>query len=216
MRNNLGCLVIASTLLFSGALWAQSTSADSALGKPQDKAAPDKWVSDKPALDKSASEKSSYDKSASDRSASDRLTQIEAETLLLKAREKQIDVQASIITKQNEIVLKQALNDQLTHKAVGGDPLVRSIEGIGKSLYATLQLSNGNLIEAKVGDVLPNGMKVVSIRPNEVTVQSGNKQRTRLGGAHPAPVHGDFNPNYPGPGLDLPPLPVAAQRGAGR
>lgn len=161
------------------------------------------------AFAQAAADSSTPDKPASDKSASERLTQIEAETLLLKAREKQIDVQASIITKQNEIILKQALNDQLTNKAVAGDPLVRSIEGIGKAMYATLQLHNGNLIDAKAGDVLPNGMKVVSIRPNEVIVQSANKRRTRLGGASPAPVAGEFNPNYPSPGLSLPPLPVA-------
>jgi type IV pilus biogenesis protein PilP len=180
-----------------------------------DKSAYQKSANDRPAVEKpdTEKEKAASDRSHAEKSASDRLTQIETETLLLKAREKQIDVQASILTKQNEIVLKQAMNDQLTHKSVGGDPMVRSIEGIGKAMYATLQLGNGNLIEAKVGDVLPNGMKVVSIRPNEVTVQSRNKQHMRLGGAIPTPAHGEFNPNYPGPGLTLPPIPVAVQRG---
>jgi type IV pilus biogenesis protein PilP len=200
-----------------------------------DQPAASKWAAEKAVADKSVYEKSPNERSAAEKpdaekekekaasershaekSASDRLTQIETETLLLKAREKQIDVQASILTKQNEIVLKQAMNDQLTHKSNGAEPMVRSIEGIGKSMYATLQLSNGNLVEAKVGDVLPNGMKVVSIRPNEVTVQSRSKQQKRLGGAVPTPAQGEFNPNYPGPGLTLPPIPVAIQRGAAR
>jgi type IV pilus biogenesis protein PilP len=145
-------------------------------------------------------------------SASESLTRIESETLVLKAREKQLDVQAAILTKQNEIVLKQSLNGQLAHNASAGDPLVRSVEGIGKAMYATLQLNNGNLVDAKVGDVLSNGMKVISIKPNEVIVAGRNKRHVRLGSGSHAPV--EFNPNYPSPGLSLPaPLPPAAPKG---
>lgn len=147
-------------------------------------------------------------------SASERLTRIEAETLVLKAREKQLDVQSNIITKQNEIVVKQNLNDQLTQNAVAGDPVVRSVEGIGNAIYVTLQLNNGALIDAKVGDVLPNGAKVTSIRLNEVIVESPKKRRTRLAGSTQPPA--DFNPNYPSTGLSLPPLPPAAPKGAAR
>lgn len=132
------------------------------------------------ALSQAAPDDANRDKSAPDRSASERLTEIEAETLVLKAREKQVEVQASILTKQNDIIMKRALNNQLTNSGGIGDPLVRSIEGIGKNMYATLQLSNGSVIEARAGDVLPNGMKVVSIQANEVIVESRNKRRTRL------------------------------------
>jgi type IV pilus biogenesis protein PilP len=147
-----------------------------------EKPASEKWAAEKPAADKWGSEKSTADKSGSEKSAADRLTQIEAETLVLKAREKQIDAQAAILTKQNEIAMKRALNDQLSNKTSSGDPVVRSIEGIGRAIYATLQLNNGSMIEARAGDVLPNGMKVVSVRPNEVVVLSRNKRRIRLAG----------------------------------
>src|SRR6476469_1407488 len=76
-------------------------------------------------------------------SASDRVTKLEAETLVLKAREKQLEVQASILARQHEILLKQAASDRLTQSSVTGDPVVRSIESIGNTTYATLQLSNG-------------------------------------------------------------------------
>lgn len=146
-------------------------------------------------------------------STSDSLTRIEAETLVLKAREKQLDVQAKIIARQNEIAAKQADTDRLTQNAVIGDPVVRSIEKIGSSTFATLELSNGSMIDTQVGDILSNGMKVISIKANEVIVETRKKRRTRLSAASNAPAA--FNPNYPGTGLNLPPfLPMPATRGS--
>ncbi|MFC7518877.1 type IV pilus biogenesis protein PilP [Herbaspirillum sp. GCM10030257] len=146
-------------------------------------------------------------------SASDTLTRVEAETLILKAREKQLDVQASIVAKQNDIAAKQAYKDQMTQNAVAGDPVIRSIEGIGKSTYATLELSNGNLVDAQVGDVLSNGMRIVSIRSNEVIVER-QKKRTRLFSSGRTPTA--FNPSYPSSGLNLPPLPMMPPGGIPR
>lgn len=149
--------------------------------------------------------------------ASEQLTRIEAETLLLKAREKQLEVQANIMARQNDIATKKQLNGQLTQNAVAGDPVVRSVEGIGKVMYATLQLSDGNLVDARVGDVLPNGMKVASIKTNEVIVENRKKHRVRLiNGAHAFNVAAAFNPAYPAAGLNIPlPMP-AAPRGSAR
>src|SRR4051794_25263226 len=83
--------------------------------------------------------------------ASDSLTRIEAETMVLKAREKQLDVQANIIAKQNDIAAKQIVHDQMTQPAVAGDPVVRSIEGIGRNMFASLQMGNGTIVDAKAG-----------------------------------------------------------------
>lgn len=151
-------------------------------------------------------------------SASERLSRIEAETMVLKAREKQLDVQAKIIAKQSEIASRRADSERLAHAAVAGNPLVLSIEGVGPAMYATLQMENGNTADVQVGDVLPNGMKVVSIRPNEVIIESGKKRRTRLAsGSQAAP---SFDPSYPSAGLRLPPLappvPAAMPRGPGK
>ncbi|MBJ7311954.1 type IV pilus biogenesis protein PilP [Rugamonas sp. CCM 8940] len=144
--------------------------------------------------------------------AADRLTRIEAETLVLKAREKQLDVQVNIMSKQNDIVAKQQLNELMVQNAVMGDPVIRSIEGIGKTLYATLQLNNGTMVDAQVGEVLSNGMKVVSIRANEVIVQTGKKRRIRLAATVNTPA--TFNPNFPSAGVPLPPpLPLSMSMG---
>lgn len=143
--------------------------------------------------------------------ASESLTRIETETLLLKAREKQLDVQAKIIAKQSEIASRQAETDRIAQIAVVGHPVIRSVEGIGNAMYATLQLNNGNIVEVQPGDMLSNGMRVVSIRPNEVIAEDTKKQRIRLAGASQVP--GAFNPSFPSPSVGLPPpLPMPMSR----
>jgi type IV pilus biogenesis protein PilP len=140
---------------------------------------------------------------------SDKLTQIEVETLLLKARERQLDVQASILTKQNDIAARQTASQQSTQSPVAGDPVVQGMEGVGGAVFATLQLSDGSIADVQVGDVLVNGMRVVSIAPGGVIVQQG-KKRVRL--ARHSVRQAAFNPHLPSPGLMLP-LPVAAPKG---
>lgn len=141
-------------------------------------------------------------------SASDSLTRIEAETLVLKAREKQLDVQAKIMARQTEIAAKQAESSRSTQSASPGNPVITSIEGLGKTMFATLQMDNGNLIDVQSGDVLSNGYRVVSIRPNEVIVETSRKRRVRLAAASTSVP--SFDPSFPSSGLRLPPLPPLA------
>lgn len=145
-------------------------------------------------------------------STSDKLTQIEAETLLLKAREKQLEVQASILAKQNEIAAKQNAGNLIAQPPMADDPLVHGVEGLGRNVFATLQLSDGNIIDVRVGDTLSNGMRVVSIAPSNVIVKKG-KKRIRL--ARYVQRQAVFNPNLPATGSMLP-LPAAAPRGTMR
>jgi type IV pilus biogenesis protein PilP len=149
---------------------------------------------------------------------SDSLTRIEAETLVLKARERQLEVQSSIISKQNEIAAKQSMGNQFS-QAVGAtsapaapDPMVRAIEGIGRHMFATLQLGDGNLVDVQTGDTLANGMRVVKISANEVVVMTKGRRQIHLASSY-VPRQAAFNPNVPGPGLAL---PAAPQRGASR
>lgn len=131
------------------------------------------------------------------------LTRIEAETMVLKARERQLEVQASIVGKQNEIAAKQTMIMALNQAEVVGDPMIRAIEGVGGRLYATLQMNDGSIVDVQQGDILPNGMKVVTIGPRQVVAQSG-RRKIRLAAYAPG---GGFNPAFPG---------VAAPRGAAR
>lgn len=139
------------------------------------------------------------------------LTRIEAETLLLRAREKQLEVQSSIIARQNEIAARQAMGVTISQAPVVGPPVVRAIEGLGKRLYATLEFADGSLIDVQVGSVLPSGLRVVAIEPNAVLAQAPGKQRVRLAGA--TQMASEFNPHYPNPGLVV---PMAAGRGMAR
>ena len=139
------------------------------------------------------------------------LTRIEAETLLLKARETQLEVQASIIAKQNDIAAKQAMGVAISQPPVVGQPVVRAIEGLGKALYATLEMSDGSLLDVQAGTVLPNGMRILTVEPNAVLAQGPGKKRVRLAGFTQNST--EFNPNYPSPGLAL---PMPASRGVVR
>jgi type IV pilus biogenesis protein PilP len=135
----------------------------------------------------------------------ERLGQIEGETLLLKARERQLDVQGSILMKQNQIASMQAATTALTHGPVANDPQVRSVEGVGRAVFATLQLGDGGVVEVQAGDMLPKGMQVVSIAPGNVIVRKG-KQRIRLAQAPQAsaPSVPPLPPAVPGPQAGVP------------
>ncbi|HEY0846345.1 MAG TPA: type IV pilus biogenesis protein PilP [Noviherbaspirillum sp.] len=103
----------------------------------------------------------------------DALTRIEAETAVLKAQVKKLEAQAQIAAKQAEI-------SRMAGVPTVSDPRVRAIEGIGNSLHALVQIESGSTLEVKTGDMLPDGSRVVSIRPNEVIIQKSNKKKVRL------------------------------------
>jgi type IV pilus biogenesis protein PilP len=144
-------------------------------------------------------------------STSDKLMQIEAETMLLKAREKQLDVRAKVVARELEIASKRAESERVIQPSAAGNPLVHSIEGMGRSMYATLQLPGGALIDVQAGDVLDNGMRVLSIRSNEVIIQSAKKHPVRLGLMPVWPATAE--PGHAGAGPRLPPPPMALPRG---
>ena len=141
-------------------------------------------------------------------STSDALTRIEAETMLLKAREKQLDVQASILSKQNEIALKQGMASALPQISTGPDPVLRGIEGLGDKLYAILEVGGG-IFEARQDDVLPNGMRVVSITANGVTLRHSSGRKVHLAVTVRNRVSGLANEASGTVGA-LPPLPPLA------
>lgn len=116
---------------------------------------------------------------AASETTSQSLTRIEAETMVLKARERQLEVQASIVGKQNEIAARQSMTVALNQAEVVGHPVIRAIEGIGGRMYATLQMNDGSLVDVQQGDTLPGGMQIVSIGSREVVARSG-KRKIRL------------------------------------
>jgi len=134
------------------------------------------------------------------------LTKLEAETAVLKAKARKLDVQAQIATREAEIA-------KLTLPAVYGDPTVRSVEGVGRHMYATLQLDNGSAMDVQAGDALPSGAKVVSIGANEVIVQKPDKRRYRLA-TTPVP-HAQAQGGMPAGNLPMLPPMAMPQPGKG-
>ncbi|MFZ2999111.1 MAG: type IV pilus biogenesis protein PilP [Undibacterium umbellatum] len=148
-------------------------------------------------------------------SASERLTKIESETLILKAKEKQLDVQAKIIARQSEINTRQIEAGRMALPASNGNPVIVALEGIGQRMVASLQTDNGHVVDVRVGDVLANGMRVHSIQANEVIVENTKKQRLRLAIAGSSSIAMQTEPAYQAAGLRLPPPPPLSQASIG-
>ncbi|NHZ32665.1 type IV pilus biogenesis protein PilP [Massilia rubra] len=146
-------------------------------------------------------------------SASDTLTRIESETLVLKARERQLAVRAAIAQRQNEIAGRQDEAARLGSPAPAASPVVQSLEGIGQHQYATLRFDSGAVVEVRAGDMLAGGLRVLSVESNGVIVETARKKRVRLplaGNAAvsapaPAPVPA-FAPAPARAAVALPPL----------
>lgn len=90
------------------------------------------------------------------------LTRIEEETLLLKARLQELETEAQIAQRNAELDRIAGVADDR------GATQVRAVEGLGSALRATLWNRSMGEFEAKVGDTLGNGMRIVAIRPSEV------------------------------------------------
>jgi type IV pilus biogenesis protein PilP len=114
-------------------------------------------------------------------STADDLARIEAEHVVAKARLRLVETQAQIAARQADIE-RQA---PLVHS---GMPTVAGIEGMAGRLAATLYLENGFVAEVKAGDALGNGMRVVSIAPGGVVVQTADRRRVRLRPAAEPPL----------------------------
>jgi type IV pilus biogenesis protein PilP len=114
------------------------------------------------------------------RSTADSLARIENETLLLKAEERQMAVRLQLAAQRNDLAQRHLQTRQLERPARAGDPTVVAVEGIGHRMHATLMMENGSQMDAAIGEVLPNGMTVLSVRAGEVVVGRGRKERIRL------------------------------------
>lgn len=106
-------------------------------------------------------------------STADDLAQIEAQHAVLKARLRVLETRAQMAAREADI-------QRYAPAAERGGPSVESIEGVDGRMQATVLLANGRSVEVVAGDVLPNGMRVVSIRPDGVVVQRLDKKRLRL------------------------------------
>lgn len=118
--------------------------------------------------------------------------------------------------KRDELRLKRQKIKAEMEKTSGGheatDFQVVWVEGVGNKQYAQLISETGNRYEVRVGDKLPNGLKIVQIAPHEVVVEDTAKRRKMLSTAPAtASVYQGSSPVMPGMGMPMiPPAPVTA------
>ncbi|MEW6343417.1 MAG: type IV pilus biogenesis protein PilP [Paraburkholderia sp.] len=94
------------------------------------------------------------------------LTRLQEQTVLLKAEIKKLDAQAEVAQRTAALT---RLGSAGTAVDAGSDAVrVVAIEGLGRRFSATLQSAEGEEFDVSAGDVLPNGLHIVSIAPNEV------------------------------------------------
>lgn len=108
-------------------------------------------------------------------STADELARMESEHMLLKARLRMLETRAQIAARRADIDRLSA-----TTSDSGALPTVTGIDGVAGKLQATVMMDNGHLADVRAGDTLPNGMKVVSIGMDGVTVRASRGKRVRL------------------------------------
>jgi len=131
--------------------------------------------------------------------AAEELTQLQEDTVLLKAQLKRLDAQA-------QVAERTAALNRLGGAPNGLDEIrVVAIEGLGRKLLATLQLPDGGQFDVHPGDTLPNGMHIAAIENRSVTIERKGEKPTQLlltafqgDIPHTASVS---NQPYPGPAL---------------
>lgn len=101
------------------------------------------------------------------------LTRLEGETVVLKAELKKLETQTQIAQRTAEL-------NRLNGSGGPDEVRVRAVEGLGTKLFATLESRNAGEFEVKAGDTLPNGMRIVSIKPNAVYAQVRGGAKVQL------------------------------------
>ena len=106
-------------------------------------------------------------------SPGEKMTEINADIAVLEAQ-----------VKRDDLKLRQQKQKADMEKFTGGastsELQVVWIEGVGTQKYAQLISENGNRMEVRQGDKLPNGAKVVQIAPNEVVIEDASKRKRML------------------------------------
>jgi len=95
------------------------------------------------------------------------LSRLQDETMLLKAQLKKLDAQSQIAERSAQL---NHMGESTDHNEVK----VHAIEGVGEHLYATVSTHDNDELEVKVGDTLPGGLHIVSIKNNAVYAQQAN------------------------------------------
>jgi len=109
------------------------------------------------------------------------LTQMGDELALMKARHQQLEWELKLVKQRSELEQQRRADAQLLAAAsTKALPQVIGIDGVGKRGQATLQMPDGTLTEAGEGAVLPNGMRIQTIRAGGLSLLTSSRQRIDL------------------------------------
>lgn len=106
-------------------------------------------------------------------SPGEQMTEINADIAVLEAKVKRDDLKLRLQKQKAEM-------DKISGGSSTSELQVVWIEGVGAQKYAQLITENGNRMEVRQGDKLPNGAKVVQIAPNEVVIEDSSKRKRML------------------------------------
>lgn len=103
--------------------------------------------------------------------AANQLMSLQEDTVILKAQLKKLEAQADVAARQDAL-------GRMGH-AVNADQLgVVATQGLGNTMMATIDVNDGSELDVRAGDRLPNGIRIVSIRPGVVVVDSNGRRST--------------------------------------
>lgn len=103
--------------------------------------------------------------------ASRELMGLQEDTVILKAQLKKLEAQAEVAARQDALgkMGRAVTNDEIA---------VVATQSLGNAMSATLNVNDSSEVDVHAGDTLPNGMRVVSIRPGAVVIDSHGMRTT--------------------------------------
>lgn len=103
--------------------------------------------------------------------AANQLMTLQEDTVILKAQLKKLEAQADVAARQDAL-------GRMGH-VVNPDTLgVVATQSLGDTMIATINVSDGSELDVRAGDQLPNGVRIVSIHPGVVVVDSNGRRST--------------------------------------
>jgi type IV pilus biogenesis protein PilP len=101
------------------------------------------------------------------------LMRLQEDTVVLKAQLKKLDAQAEVAQRE------QAL-DRMGDTPAYDDVRVMATQSLGNRMWATMSLNDGSEVDARPGDTLPNGLRIIAIHSGSVLVERRSGKRSEL------------------------------------
>ncbi|MFM0289848.1 type IV pilus biogenesis protein PilP [Paraburkholderia megapolitana] len=103
--------------------------------------------------------------------AAQELMGLQEDTVILNAQLKKLDVQTQVAERQEAL-------SKMGRAVTNDEVAVIATQGLGHTMMATLNVNNSSEVDVHAGDTLSNGMRVVSIRPGIVVIDSHGMRNT--------------------------------------